>query len=140
MGAHLARFVLVALVLLATTSGRERDDRSQTHPFIVDLGPMGVDGEVVSGDPHKPGGIYVIHIRELPGMIVPPHFHPEDEHVTIVQGKWELAHGETFDRAKLRPLAVGAYSFMPRQMPHFAYSEDGAILQVFGVGPFQQTF
>ncbi|HEY2361136.1 MAG TPA: hypothetical protein VGK36_08475 [Candidatus Angelobacter sp.] len=33
-------FVLVALLLLAPTSGRERDDRSQTHPFIVDLGPM----------------------------------------------------------------------------------------------------
>jgi hypothetical protein len=91
MKPHLARLVLVALVLLANTSGRERDDRSQAHPFIVDLGPMGVDGEVVSGDPHKAGAIYVIHIRELPGMIVPPHFHPEDEHVTIVQGKWELA-------------------------------------------------
>ena len=137
---HPAHLALVGLLLLASTSGRERDDRSQTHPFIVDLGPMGVDGEVVSGDPHKPGGIYVIHIRELPGMIVPPHYHPEDEHVTIVQGKWELAHGETFDRTKLRPLAVGAYSFMPRQMPHFAYSEHGAILQVFGIGPFQQTF
>jgi quercetin dioxygenase-like cupin family protein len=137
---HPAHLALVGLLLLASTSGRERDDPSQTHPFIVDLGRMGVDGEVVSGDPHKPGGIYVIHIRELPGMIVPPHYHPEDEHVTIVQGKWELAHGETFDRTKLRPLAVGAYSFMPRQMPHFAYSEDGAILQVFGVGPFKQTF
>ena len=77
MRSHLTHLVLVALVLLSTTFGRERDDRSQTHPFIVDLGPMGVDGEVVSGDPHKPGGIYVIHIRELPGMIVPPHFHPE---------------------------------------------------------------
>ena len=73
-------------------------------------------------------------------MIVPPHFHPEDEHVTIVQGKWELAHGETFDRSKLCPLTVGAYSFMPKQMPHFAYSEDGAYLEVFGVKPFQQTF
>ena len=140
MRPHLTHLALLALVLLATTFRGERDDRSQTHPFIVDLGPMGVDGEVVSGDPHKPGGVYVIHIRELPGMIVPPHFHPEDEHVTIVQGKWELAHGETFDRSKLRPLAVGAYSFMPRQMPHFAYSEDGALLQVFGVGPFKQTF
>jgi hypothetical protein len=140
MKPHLARVVLVVFVLLATTSGRQNDDRTQTHPFIVDLGPMGVDGEVVSGDPHKPGGIYVIHIRELPGMIVPPHFHPEDEHVTIVQGKWELAHGEIFDRSRLRPLTVGAYSFMPKQMPHFAYSEDGAILQVFGVGPFKQTF
>jgi len=47
MRPHLAHLVLVALVLLANTSGRERDDRSQTHPFIVDLGPMGVDGEVV---------------------------------------------------------------------------------------------
>ena len=140
MRPQLTHLVLVVFVLLATTFSRERDNRSQTHPFIVDLGPMGVDGEVVSGDPHKPGGIYVIHIRELPGMIVPPHFHPEDEHVTIVQGKWELAHGEAFDRSRLRPLAVGAYSFMPRQMPHFAYSEEGAILQVFGVGPFKQTF
>jgi hypothetical protein len=37
---HPVHFVLVALLLLAPTSGRERDDRSQTHPFIVDLGPM----------------------------------------------------------------------------------------------------
>ena len=69
---HPAHLVLISLLLLVPTSGRERDDRSQTHPFIVDLEPMGVDGEVVSGDPHKPGGIYVIHIRELPGMIVRP--------------------------------------------------------------------
>jgi hypothetical protein len=42
MKPHLARVVLVVLVLLATTSGRQSDDRTQTHPFIVDLGPMGV--------------------------------------------------------------------------------------------------
>ena len=104
---------------------------------FVPLRPIFGDAEIVSGDPEKAGEPFVMRIHELPGGIVPPHTHPVDENITVVQGVWYFAVGETWDRAALKELRTGDYAFAPKGSSMFGYCPDGAIVQVHGVGPFR---
>jgi quercetin dioxygenase-like cupin family protein len=97
---------------------------------------MSTDVEILSGHPDSVGKPFVIRIRELPGTIVPPHTHPVDEHITIVQGTWYFGTGEQFDSTALRELPTGSYAFAPAGTSMFAYARDLTIAQVHGIGPF----
>lgn len=97
---------------------------------------MTSDVEVVHGDPDAAGLPFVIRIRELPGAIVPPHSHPVDEHITVIEGEWSFGFGEAFDETALQTLPTGSYAFAPSGASMFGYSRDGAVVQVHGVGPF----
>jgi hypothetical protein len=96
---------------------------------------MAGDVEILYGDPEKPGP-FVMRIRELPGTMIPLHSHPVDEHITVVQGTWYFAVGETWDRAALKELKTGTYAFAPQGSTMYGYSPEGAVVQVHGVGPF----
>jgi hypothetical protein len=100
------------------------------------LRPMTGDVEILYGDPEKAGEPFAMRIRELPGTIIPLHSHPVDEHITVVQGTWYFAVGETWDRAALRELKAGDYAFARAGSTMFGYCPDGAIVQVQGTGPF----
>jgi len=115
------------------TAAAEAGDRAfRTIP----LRPMQGDVEMLFGHPDSVGRPFVMRIRELPGTVVPPHRHPVDEHITVVSGTWYFGTGERFDSTALRELRAGAYAFAPAGTTMFAYSPDGAVVQVHGVGPF----
>ncbi|HEX2188705.1 MAG TPA: cupin domain-containing protein [Longimicrobiaceae bacterium] len=119
-------------------SGVARADggRGPREPRMIPLGPMSGDVEILYGDPEAVGQPFVMRIRELPGTVVPPHSHPVDEHITVVQGTWYFGVGETFDSAALRALPAGSYAFAPGGTTMFARSPEAAVVQVHGVGPF----
>lgn len=100
----------------------------------------GVEMAVVSGDPDKKGGVYVIRIRAKGEVKVPPHWHPTDEHITVLEGSFLLAHGEKYDASKLIQLKLGAHSVMPAKLPHFGLHKAGNVVEVYGEGPFAPTF
>ncbi|MEX1184337.1 MAG: cupin domain-containing protein [Gemmatimonadota bacterium] len=97
---------------------------------------MTADVEILSGHPDSIGRPFVIRIRELPGTIVPPHTHPVDEHITVVQGTWFFGTGVEFDSTALRPLPTGSYAFAPAGTTMFAYAPELTVVQVHGIGPF----
>jgi len=108
--------------------------------LVVPLFREGVFIDIVEGDPTKPGVPYVMRIGNADGYIVFPHWHPEDEHVTVVLGTWHLGSGEKFDRNRLEEMPVGTYGVAPKRMPHFAWSRGETIIQIHGMGPFAQNF
>ena len=129
----------LSAMLLAIPSGLLAQRDSATTGIV----PLWRDGQLitrVSGDPNVAGAPYVIRIWNFDNQIVLPHTHPEDEHVVVVQGTWFLAEGERFDRARLRPLAVGDYALVPRRQAHFAWSKGMTVIQVHGIGPFRVDF
>jgi hypothetical protein len=83
---------------MAAASGIARADagKGPREHRIIPLQAMAGDVEILYGDPEVPGEPFVMRIRELPGAIVPPHSHPVDEHITLVQGTWFFALGEEF--------------------------------------------
>ena len=107
-----------------------------TRPQVRPFRGMTADSEVVYGDPDAEGGPFVIRIRELAGGIVPPHSHPVDEHITVLQGTWWFGTGDTFERARLTPLPAGSYAFAPKGTTMFGYAPEATVVQVHGVGPF----
>ena len=124
---------------MAAASGitRADGDKSLREHRIVPLQRMAGDVELLYGDPDVAGQPFVMRIRELPGSKVPPHSHPVDEHITVVQGTWYFALGTEFKQEALQELKAGSYAFAPKGSTMFGYSRDGAIVQVHGVGPFQ---
>jgi quercetin dioxygenase-like cupin family protein len=103
----------------------------------IPLKSMSGDVEILYGDPEKPGEPFVMRIHELPGAIVPPHSHPVDENITVVEGTWYFALGEEYKTEALQELKTGSYAFAPKGSSMFGYSPAGAIVQVHGVGPFR---
>ena len=103
---------------------------------IVPLVSLTKDFEVIHGNPEIVGEPFVMRIRELPGTIIPPHKHPVDEHITVLQGTIYFGIGDRFDRSLAKEIKAGGYAFIPKGSTMFGFIPDGAIVQVHGVGPF----
>ncbi len=103
------------------------------------LGGPGVKAAVIAGDLDKPGP-FVLRIKSPAGTNVPPHWHPGDEHLTILSGTFAIGSGDVFDAKGLKNLPQGSYALLPRAMHHFALSRTATVVQVHGMGPFQINF
>jgi quercetin dioxygenase-like cupin family protein len=119
----------------ALSIGSGQSTRTEEHR-IIPIQQMSQDVEILYGDPEKVGEPFVMRIRELPGGIIPPHKHPVDEHITVVQGTLYFGVGDKFDRAALKEMKAGSYAFIPKGSTMFGYTPEAAIVQVHGVGPF----
>lgn len=97
---------------------------------------MSGDVEILYGNPEAAGESFVMRIRELPGGVIPPHRHPVDEHITVVQGTLFFGIGEKFDKALTTEIKAGGYAFIPKGTTMFGFTPEAAIVQVHGVGPF----
>ena len=99
----------------------------------------GASFTVVSGDPGKPG-LFVVRLKMPAGYKIAPHWHPTDEHVTVLAGTFALGMGEKFDQATMKELPTGGYALLPAEMRHYAMAKTEATVQVHGMGPFQLTY
>jgi quercetin dioxygenase-like cupin family protein len=102
--------------------------------------PPGAQFAVVEGDPGKAGAIFTVRLRFPNGYVLPPHFHPADEYVTVLAGTFLAGMGEHFSREALVPYRVGGFATMPGNMPHFASVHGMTEVQVHGMGPFALTY
>jgi quercetin dioxygenase-like cupin family protein len=106
-------------------------------------GPPGLPGgaqfAVVSGDPAK-AGKFTIRIRTPANYSVPPHWHPSDEHVTLISGKLAYGMSDRFDRANATALSPGSSIVMKAKMNHWVFTADGAEVQISATGPFAITY
>ena len=102
--------------------------------------PPGASVAVLVGDPSKPGSAYTMRVKLPDGYRVPPHWHPVDENVTVIQGTLRVGRGEKFDLDKTEELPAGSYMRMPKTMRHFAAAKGETILQVHGIGPFEINY
>jgi quercetin dioxygenase-like cupin family protein len=90
---------------------------------------------VVSGNPGGKGH-FTIRLQMPAGYKIAPHWHPTDEHVTVVSGVFALGMGEKFDQSSMKELPAGGYASLPAEMRHFAVAKTDAVVQVHGMGPF----
>jgi hypothetical protein len=127
--------VVLGVLLAAAAIGTAQTADSK-QPLIVPLAALTKDFEVIYGNPDAVGEPFVMRIRELPGTIIPPHKHPVDEHITVVQGTIYFGIGDKFDRSLAKEIKAGGYAFIPKGSTMFGFIPDGAIVQVHGVGPF----
>ena len=74
------------------------------------------------------------------GYVIPPHWHPTDEHVTVISGSLALGMGDKVDHKASKTLTAGGYGVAAANMHHFAWTKAGAVVQVNLMGPFAITY
>ncbi|MBY0523961.1 MAG: cupin domain-containing protein [Gemmataceae bacterium] len=99
--------------------------------------PAGVQTAILAGDPAKGGALYAMRVKFPDGYQVPPHWHPVDENVTVLQGTLLIGVGDKFDATKTTAVPTGSFMVMPKEMRHFAQTKGETILQLNGIGPFE---
>ena len=97
--------------------------------------PKGAMLAVLSGD-LAAAAPYTIRAKFPAGYKIAAHWHPADEHLTVISGTFSLGTGDAFDMKGLHALPAGSFGVMPAEMRHYAYTKGGATIQVHGTGPF----
>jgi quercetin dioxygenase-like cupin family protein len=98
--------------------------------------PAGAEMAVLRGDPSKAGTPFTIRAKMPDGYRVPPHWHPTDENVSVVQGTLVVGMGTKFDESAGSEMPAGSYALMPKGVRHFAWAKGDTIIDIYGVGPF----
>ncbi len=134
------RLVLAGVVALLAGSATQTGAKSGLvwGPGPPSL-PKGAKLAIVSGNPNLPGP-FIIQLRFPPGYAVPPHSHPTDEHVTVVDGVVSLGMGSVEDRGRMKVLGKGRSIVAPANMAHYASTTQGATVQIRAQGPLQVTY
>lgn len=101
--------------------------------------PPGAQLAVLHGNPAEPG-TFVIRLRFPPGYLVPPHSHPTTEYVTVISGSMSLGMGDKLDRSAARSFGSGGFVVAPGKMNHYAFTDQGATIQISAEGPFAVTY
>ena len=101
--------------------------------------PPGAQMAVMTGDPTSTGFIS-IRAKMPAGYKVPPHFHPTDEHVTVLSGTMAFGMGDTVDAKSAKTVNRGGYFVAQANMHHYAMAKTASVIQIDLNGPFGITY
>jgi len=96
--------------------------------------PKGAQLAVLFGDPSK-SGPFTLRLKAPDGYKIAPHWHTQDEELTIVSGTLVLHMGDTMT-SEAHALEAGAYHYLPGKMHHAAEAKGETVVQIQGTGPF----
>lgn len=99
----------------------------------------GAQAAVIAGNPGAAGGLFVLRLKMPAGYRVARHWHPSDEHVTVIEGDLTLDMGDG-DKKHTATFGPGDYVLLPTKMQHAASTKDGNVVQVHGTGPFELIY
>lgn len=94
---------------------------------------------VLQGDPSKTQ-MFTIRLDLPDGYTIAPHFHPTDEHVTVIEGTFLVGMGDKIDASKMLSLPAGGFITAPAPMHHYARAKGHTVVQVSAMGPFALTY
>ena len=145
------RVVLTAAVLIAVGAGasvaQAQEPKSATPPHVMVSPaemkwadgpgslPAGAKFAVIEGDPKNPG-LFTMRLKLPASYRIPAHWHPADEHVTVISGTFNMGMGDKLDATKGHALSVGSFAVMPAKTNHYAFTNEETVIQLHGVGPW----
>lgn len=101
--------------------------------------PPGARMAAIEGDPSKPGA-FTMRVQLPANYRIPAHWHPADEHVTVLSGTFHMGLGDRLDTARGKALPVGGFAVMPAKSNHFAWTTEPTVIQLHGIGPWQINY
>ena len=140
---------LVAVVLGSLASSIVAQGMSESEGFVnpkdIKWGtappsmPKGAEIAVLQGDPAK-AGPFVIRLMVPPGYKIPPHWHTQDESLTVISGTFYFGTGDKVETSQAHTLTAGAFHFLSGKDHHYLVAKSEAVIQVNGNGPFDITY
>ena len=101
--------------------------------------PGGCEMAVLEGNP-KGDDLFTVRFKISGEFIMPPHTHPKDERVTILQGKAYVAFGKNATKDDAKAFGPGDYYVNARNAVHSVWADPLTILQITGIGPWEANF
>ena len=123
----------------------DKTDHIMATPDAVKWGdappslPAGAKWAVLEGDLTQ-AGPFTFRVKVPGGFKMPPHKHPNIEHVTVISGAFHFGMGEQLDEAKVKAMPSGSFIVIPTNSPHYFVTKDETVVQVHGIGPWGITF
>ena len=141
------RFIIPAASLLALSVACSNSHPTAVGPSDADLTwgpapavfPPGAQMAVLEGDPGSTA-LFTVRLRFPDGYKIPPHTHPTDENVTVLDGTFMVGLGTTFDASQMKSLPVGGFITAPAGHGHYAAAKGQTEVQVHAMGPFVLTY
>jgi quercetin dioxygenase-like cupin family protein len=130
---------LAALALLVVSAAANAQAPTLAWGPAPAVFPAGAKMAVLQGDPSKAEG-YAVRLDMPSGYKIAPHFHPTDEHVTVISGTFLVGMGDSLDAAHTTALPAGAFITAGANMHHYAIARGRTVVQVHGMGPFALTY
>ncbi|HEY6157921.1 MAG TPA: cupin domain-containing protein [Gemmatimonadales bacterium] len=130
---------LAALALLVLSAAANAQAPALAWGPAPAVFPAGAKMAVLQGDPSKAEG-YAVRLDMPSGYKIPPHFHPTDEHVTVISGTFLVGMGDSLDAAHTTALPAGAFITAGANLHHYAIARGRTVVQVHGIGPFALTY
>ena len=129
-------FVLIIALLTRAVAAQAPAIKWGPAPPVF---PAGARFAVLQGDPSK-AELYTVRLELPPGYTIPPHFHPTDEHVTVISGTFLVGMGDKADFTHPVVLRAGGFITAGANANHFARARGRTVVQVHGMGPFALTY
>ena len=136
---------LLGLAGLAVAADTGTEHHVLTSAAAVKWGPpppvFSQDAQfaVIDGDPGAKG-LVTVRLKMPAGYKVAPHWHPTDEHISVLAGTLGIGMGDKLDMEHGQTLKAGGYVVAPANMHHYAWTKTGATIQVHLNGPFALTY
>jgi hypothetical protein len=101
--------------------------------------PAGAKIAVLQGDPGKPGP-FVMRLMVPAGYKIPPHWHTQDESLTVISGTFHFGTGDKLEASTSHALTPGSFHFLSGKDHHYLVADSQAVIQINGSGPFDVTY
>jgi mannose-6-phosphate isomerase-like protein (cupin superfamily) len=131
----LAAVLVVASAVTAPAQQTAKLTWGAPPPFL----PAGARFALVSGDPGKPGP-FEVQLDMPNGYVVPPHWHPTDETVSVKSGHFRFGMGDKVDSKAEKSLRPGQSGTLKTNMHHWARAQGRTRIAITGTGPFEITY
>jgi len=94
---------------------------------------------VLQGNPGS-NELFTVRLSMPDGYKIAAHWHPTDEHITVISGTFLVGMGDTLNAAKTTALPAGGFVTAPAKMNHYAIARGPTVVQVHAMGPFSLTY
>jgi quercetin dioxygenase-like cupin family protein len=94
---------------------------------------------VVNGDPTGPGETTFL-ISMPNGYRIPPHYHPSDVNLEVMEGTLLVGMGDELDPKQAKRLAAGDSASVPAGTHHFWIASGRTVATMKFIGPFTITY
>ena len=143
--ATIAQKVIAVIIAGLTGAAIAGESEGFVNPKDIKWGPAppaipkGAKIAVLQGDPFK-SGPFVMRLMVPAGYTIPPHWHTQDESLTVISGSFSFGRGDRAETRNAPTITAGAFHYLSGRDHHYLVAKTPSVIQINGNGPFDVTY